>query len=300
ELEPVEELEEAGAAEPGGDEVAALIAGGSIRTWTIADLQRMAEEARSSIVMEDGVFRIKEEVYNGSDRVRGPESAPLRTLAREVVDHETEATETEKEEIPAGGAEDAAVAGGIGDLIRDEESIDISKDIVVEKSSAAPESFPIDREKTNPLPLKRNGVDYDQFLSAYPRSFAHTTQMKSLVEVSRRVSAVSAGVFLRKVDGFTLDLTVGMGEKTVETLRFALTEPVSQTLLVPRMAFAIAKNPAEIAFLRLRFDEEDLRYIKRLLFLPATFRGQEAYLFLSFSGETDIVIETLVAKLLIE
>jgi hypothetical protein len=151
----------------------------------------------------------------------------------------------------------------------------------------------------SPIRLKRNGLDYDEFLSSYPRSFTHTTQMKTLVELSRRVSAVSAGLFLKKIQAYAPDLAVGMSEKTLLRLSFSATEPVYKALLSARKAFAVNKNSADVGFLMGKIDPEDLRYMKRILLLPASFRGQEAYLLLSFAGETEIMIGQMLEKLVV-
>jgi hypothetical protein len=39
--------------------------------------------------------------------------------------------------------------------------------------------------------------------------------------------------------------------------------------------------------------------MKRVLLFPANFRGQEAYLLLSFAGETEIAIGPMLAKLVV-
>jgi hypothetical protein len=123
--------------------------------------------------------------------------------------------------------------------------------------------------------------------------------MKSLVEVSRRVSAVSAGLFLKKLDRYVPDLTIGLSEKTVKTCIFGPGDPISPGYLLSRKAVAIDRNPAEIRFLSAKFDQEDIRYMKRVLFVPAVFRSQEAYLLFSFSGETDISIDLILSKLIV-
>jgi hypothetical protein len=90
-----------------------------------------------------------------------------------------------------------------------------------------------------------------------------------------------------------------LSEKTVRTLSFAAGEPVYKSLLAARKAFAVNRNSADVAFLAGKVDPEDLRYMKRVLFIPAGFRGQEAYLLLSFAGETEIVIGQILAKLVV-
>jgi hypothetical protein len=258
----------------------------------------MVEEGKTAIVMENGVFRIKEEVYMAGEReLEKREASPLREIAEEVVRHEVKET-TEHASVLEEPAEEPGT-GGIGDLLPDEDTLDLSKVVSGEKGPATEEALTIDREKTNPLRLKRSGLDYDEFLSSYPRSFTLTTQMKSLVEVSRRVSAVSAGLLLKKVQGFSPDLTVGLSDKSVQSFVFQSNEPFSIGFLQTRKAVAIDKNPADIRFLSARFDPDDIRYMKRILIIPAVFRSQEAFLFLSFSSETDIAMNVMLSNLIV-
>jgi hypothetical protein len=279
------------------NELEALSRSGVVKAWTIDDLSKLVEEGKSAIVMEDGVFRIKEEVYMAGERARAlREGSHLREIAEEVVRHDEK--EGAEPSAPAQPAEEPGT-GGIGDLLRDEDILDLSKVVSGEKGAAPEEALTVDREKTNPLKLKRTGLDYDEFLSSYPRSFTHTTQMKSLVEVSRRVSAVSACLIIKKVQVFSPDLTVGLSDKSVRALVFETQEPFAAEFLQTRKAVTINRNPAEVRFLGTRFDQEDLRYMKRVLFIPAVFRSQEAFLFLSFSGETDIAMNVILSKLIV-
>ena len=302
ELEPVTEEAETPAAAPepvpDGDklsEIAALVTAGKVLSWTVDDLAKLVEESTSAIVLEDGVFRIKEQVYSVSETPGAPAASGLRELAQDVIGN----TGASRANGSTGDVLDEPVVGGIGDLLRDEDTLDLSQDVSAEKGLSVDEGLSLDSEKSNPIRLKRNGLDYDEFLSSYPRSFTHTTQMKSLVEVSRRVSAVSAGLFLKKLDGFVPDLTIGLSEKSVLACTFGPRDPLSATFLLARKAVAIDKNPSEIRFLAGRFDQEDIRYMKRMLFVPAVFRNLDAYLMLSFSGETDISIEPILSKLIV-
>jgi hypothetical protein len=314
ELEEIEELEgveeEAGEVTPASrtaaaidlereNELESLSAAGAVKAWTIEELSRLVEEGKSAIVMEDGVFRIKEEVYMAGDRAREKrEEGSLREIAEKVVRHEEKSGAGQPSPAEEPPTEEPGT-GGIGELLRDEDTLDLSKVVSGEKGAAPEEALTIDREKTNPLNLKRNGLDYDEFLASYPRSFTHTTQMKSLVEVSRRVSAVSAGLLIKKVQGFSPDLTVGLSDKSIQTLVFSATEAFAAEFLQKRKAVTIDKNPADVRFLSSRIDLEDLRYMRRILFIPAVFRSQDAFLFLSFSGETDIAMNVMLSKLIV-
>jgi len=172
--------------------------------------------------------------------------------------------------------------------------------VVAAGRETAAESAPAEIERSKTLTMKRNGLDYDEFLAAYPRSFSHTTQMKSLVEVSRRVAAVSAGLLLRKADGWSPDLTVGLGDRTLAGLHFQKGEPFGALLLGKRLAVAIDRPPGELKTFRVRIDPEDLKYTKRLLLLPATFRGQEAFLLFAFAADSDILLENVLSSLQVQ
>ncbi|MCX5841352.1 MAG: hypothetical protein NTY16_07860, partial [Deltaproteobacteria bacterium] len=275
-------------------ELSQLLKNHIIRTWSLDDIQKMVEEGRSAIVMENGVFRIKDDVYaSGGEAREGKADSELREIARDVVQHAAAS-----EAAPAPHEHEDTGLGGIGDLISDADSIDLSKVVSADRSTAPEEPVSINREKLNPIRLKRNGLDYDELLSSYPRSFTHTTQMKSLVEVSRRVEAVSAALFLKKIEGYFVDLTVGLGEKTLSILNFDVNSPFYSDMLLARKVISVDKTPTEIRFLKSRFDPDDLRYMRHVLFIPTIFRGQEAYLFFAFSGETDIAMNAILVKLL--
>jgi len=74
---------------------------------------------------------------------------------------------------------------------------------------------------------------------------------------------------------------------------------VFKSLISARKAFAVNKNSADVPFLVGKIDPEDLKYMKRTIFFPANFRGQEAYLLLSFAGETELLISQILSKLVI-
>jgi hypothetical protein len=205
--------------------------------------------------------------------------------------HETQAAAEPKEEEIG--------FSGIGDLIREEETIDLAKVVGSEKDTGIEVPLSLDREKNWPLRLKKSGIDFDEFLSYYPRSFTHTSQMKSLVEISRRVSAVSAGLLLKKPNGYFLDLAVGVNEKTFASLKFVNGDPILG-LMSMRRVVAVNRNIVEVRTLRSRIDVDDLRYMRRLLIIPAIFRGQDGYLFFSFSSESDIVMEYFLSSLKIQ
>jgi len=114
------------------------------------------------------------------------------------------------------------------------------------------------------------------------------------------VSGVNAGILLKRPQEYAPDLTVGLSEKSFQACRFPGEEPLVTEFLRSRMTVLINRNPSEIRFLASRFDSEDIKYMKRMILIPATFRSQEAYLFLSFSGETETTLGAILSKLLVK
>jgi hypothetical protein len=145
--------------------------------------------------------------------------------------------------------------------------------------------------------LTAQGIDYDDFLSIYPHSGSQTQQMRSLVEISRRVSAVSAGLLSKSPQAYGLELTVGLSESSRLKLRLPVDDPFVSRFLTARKTVAVEKNPSEIEMWRTLIDQEDLRYIKRILLIPAKFRSQEAYLFLAFASDQEIALKDVFSKL---
>jgi hypothetical protein len=271
-------------------EIESLIESGIITVLTMDQLQALVDESKSAIVMEDGVYRIKEDVYQANGKVK---QGKLKELAEEVIRHErTEGPAVESEGLGNGFS-------GIGDLIREEETLDLAKVAGVEKEAASNETLSLDKEKSWTMGFKKNGIDYDEFLSSYPRSFTHTSQMKSLVEVSRRVSAVGAGIILRKSEGYIPDLAIGSNEKTLHTFKFASKDAFFERLN-SRSAYIFNRAISELKCLRGKIDEEDLRYMKRLVFIPASYRSQDAYLFFLFSSDIELRMESLFSSLRVQ
>ena len=113
-----------------------LLASGAITSWTVEELQKLLEEGKSAIVMEDGLYRIKDEVYTAGSKPReGRDEEKLRQIVEEVVKHEMEG---ELNDVRTGDVEPAAEArmGSIGDLISAEDTFDLSDAILTDQEAS--------------------------------------------------------------------------------------------------------------------------------------------------------------------
>ncbi len=148
------------------EELDKLISSGLLKSWTLEELRTIVESNRSAVVMEDGVYRIKKELYAAAETEGQP--TPGSRALREVADQAIRGPgDSPPPASPAAAA--AGESGGIRDLIHEEDAFDLSKVISPEREGPA-ESRAGAKEQTIPLKLGRAGIDYDDFLSLYPRS----------------------------------------------------------------------------------------------------------------------------------
>ena len=76
-------------------------------------------------------------------------------------------------------------------------------------------------------------------------------------------------------------------------------DPLNELFLKERKAVAIEKNPSDLETWRAFIDQEDLRYMKRVLLVPAVFHSHEAYLLLAFASDREIVLKDIFSELLV-
>ena len=161
---------------PGGGltELADLIGQGLIRTYTLSEVEALVAEARTSVVMENGVYRIKEELRAeaaaAGRELRG--SKGLKALAEEALAAGTEAPAEEE--------------SGISELLGGDLGVDLAAELQGARYKGREVRLP-DRKKVKKIRFYGDGLDYDQFLSQFADGASDTGILKSLVEISRKI-----------------------------------------------------------------------------------------------------------------
>ena len=133
--------------------------------------------------------------------------------------------------------------------------------------------------KARKIRLFENGIDYDGYLEGFRRGKTETDRLRSLVDLSRSLRAVNAGIFVATGGRFEAKLKVGLLDHA-GTLAFSAQEPVGARYLHPRKAVVVAGSLEKVTALARHFHPDDLKYMQGALFLPAVYQGANAVLFL--------------------
>jgi hypothetical protein len=256
-----------------------LLASKTIRTFSLEAIEAIIMEQRSSVVMEDGVYRIKDEVVAGAEgksRRRG-----LMALA------EASLSEPAK---TSGGLE-----SGIGALLGDESILDLETEIgqIRERSTEIDYAT---LKKTKNIHFFEDGLDYDEYLKSFRGGKTETDRLRSLVELSGKLKAVNAAIFSKDNGKYALVLKVGLNDPGFEVY-FTPEEPFIHMFVKPRHTVYIGENIEKIKALSKKMHPEDLKYMQAVLIFPAVFHGHESFLFLGLPVQWDLDIEDIITRL---
>ncbi len=287
EVEPIEELEEVEEIESIEDltpeeeketiekdwveedeetELTEYVKQGFIKVYSIEDFANLVKEIKHSIVMEDGVYKIKEDVFKSSEV-------------------------SEEESIPE---EESELS--IGALFGDEESEDIFKD-VKEEIEEGKEEFAVQVKREKLFPITERGLNYDEYLKYYSLSINDNALIKSFVDTSRFVSAIGIASLILEDTTYRVDLKIGFEDLILDLLKISNEEPFGRLFLKERNFVFINKPVREIKALKVKFPRIDFPFIESIIFFPLIYKGGEGYLVLAFSKGKKMDPETLIKAL---
>jgi hypothetical protein len=256
-----------------------LVASKVIRTYALDAIETIIMEQRSSVVMEDGVYRIKDEIVSGAEgktHRRG-----LMALAQASLSEQAKGS---------GGLE-----SGIGALLGDESILDLETEIGQIRDRSTEIDYTTYRKSKN-IHFFEDGLDYDEYLKAFRGGKTETDRLRSLVELSGKLKAVNAAIFSKEDDTYTLALKVGLNDPGFE-VNFAVEEPFIDMFVKPRKTVYIGENIERIKALSKKMHPEDLKYMQAVLMFPAMFKGRESFILLGLPVQWDLNIEDIVTRL---
>jgi hypothetical protein len=261
------------------EQLKALLEAGIIRAYSLEAIEAIIMEQRSSVVIEDGAYRIKEELAAGADdraRRRG-----LMALA--------EAALVEPVKVAA------AKESGIGALLGDESILDLETELgqIGERST---ELDYISPRKTKNIHFFEDGLDFDEYLKAFRGGKTETDRLRSLVELSGKLKAVNAALFYKDNDKYSMVLKVGLNDPGFDVY-FTPDEPFIRMFVETHQTVIIGENIEKIKALSKKMHPEDLKYTQSALIFPAIFRGAEAFLILGLPVLWDLNIEDIITRL---
>jgi hypothetical protein len=256
-----------------------LIAANTIRTYSLDAIEAIIMEQRSSVVMENGVYRIKEEIVSGEEGK--PRRRGLLALAQASL------VEPAKES--------PGLESGIGALLGDESILDLETEIGQIRERSAEIDYATFR-KTKNIHFFEDGLDYDEYLKGFRGGKTETDRLRSLVELSGKLKAVNAAVFSKDDGKYSLVLKVGLNDPGFE-IYFTSREPLIEMFVEQRLTVYIGENIEKIKALSKKLHPDDLKYMQAALLFPAVFGGHESFVLLGLPVHWNLEIEDIITRL---
>ena len=121
--------------------------------------------------------------------------------------------------------------------------------------------------------------------------------MKALAEVSGSVQAVSAAILRQAGPTFTPELTIGLMDASIRSLRFQEDEPFYRNFLAEPHLVMLNNEVGRIRAISRKLGAEDMRYMSGAVFLPVFFQGQPALMFMAFSEAKNWDVKELIIRM---
>jgi hypothetical protein len=261
------------------NQLESFLASNTIRTYSLQDIEAIIMEQRSSVVMEDGVYRIKDEIVAGAEGK--PRRRGLMALAAASLSEPAKST---------GGLE-----SGIGALLGDESILDLETEIGQIRERSTEIDYAALR-KTKNIHFFEDGLDYDEYLKSFRGGKTETDRLRSLVELSGKLKAVNAAIFSKDDGKYELVLKVGLNDPGFEVY-FTSEEPFVDMFVRTRRTVYIGENIEKIKALAKKMHPDDLKYMQAALIFPAVFRGRKSFVLLGLPVRWDLDIEDIITRL---
>jgi hypothetical protein len=276
------EMEEPAAENKPADEMALLdrlAAQGVLHAYSLEEFEAQIRELRTSVVMENGVYRVKEEVRQAKEPAAAVAAARGRGLMALA-----------EASLSTGGEAES----GIGALLDAGSGVDLSDEL---GPSSVRSEFPsyADLRRTKRI-LFADGLDYDQYLEQFRVGVSETGSLRSLVEISRKLKAVNAALLIKTGEAYVSRLRIGLLEKPARIL-FSAGETFYDRFLSRRQAVLLNGRPQAIPSLAARFNPEDLKYMQMAVFLPAVYQSTEAMLFFGLPVKRPLELKDVIQAL---
>ena len=272
-LEVSEESTHAWSAEEEAADLEEFVKNGKIKIYSIDELKELVEKYKHTIVSENGVYTIKEELFK-------PE------------------TKKQTEKITKGAEEEISDNSGmlsIGDLFEDRENEDLLKDVGGHEEQKS-ETFVNRAQKIKILPLTDRGINWDEYLKYFNKPFSDVTKVKALVEVSRTVQAVSCAIMIKDDDFFIPDITIGLSDNSQKIFKIGQKDPFGQMFVKEGTTVICNAELKSVKYFSSKFSDEDKPYFKRAVFFPIVYKSASALLFFSFSKDSILEIKELIGR----
>ncbi len=145
--------------------------------------------------------------------------------------------------------------------------------------------------------VRTRGIEYDNYMRSITKKTDDITIVKSLVTLSRKLESIYAGIVTEQDGKYKMEYSVGLQDLTKKLFLLPETDPYVMFFFMQKRAFLINLPVGETVSMGKYFSEYDRKFLNGLAFLPATFKGRDAYLFLGFPKYEQRDLRTIFAGL---
>lgn len=232
--------------------------------YYLEDLIAEYKRATQNIILEeDGVYRIKPELYQTTKTLY--KNKGLKALAEAILE------KAQTSQQPTASIE--TLFSHVPTLL------DLSEENALAKSenSAAFKNLKIKLE----IPLISQGLDLDTYLDNYKYPISDKVIIHSLGEIIKKSKAVSAGIISCDPE-VRLSLAIGLTASSVNQFKLEANNFFVQEYLKNRMVILISGVFAKLGLFKKSLTQDDMRFIRSAVFFPLILEKRQDYLFLGF------------------
>jgi hypothetical protein len=243
-----------------------LIEGGKIKCYTLKETLDLYEKSSTNVVFDEGVYRIKEELYNAP--AKKTEHKGLKALAESMIGKEENKKESE--------------IIGIDHIIKIDESF---PDFTVDNGTETPpvkRIFTIMRKR---MPFIDMGLDIDSYIKQFDSYDDEKVSIHAFGILLKKLKSICAAVFTIEGNAYKVALSIGINQESITNFEFALSSVFVMSYLDKQQVVYFDEPIANIHIFDEKLTAIDKKYIKYAVFLPAKYQNKKAYLFIGLPAQ---------------
>ncbi|MBN1525280.1 MAG: hypothetical protein JW904_12395 [Spirochaetales bacterium] len=249
-----------------------------VEVLSIEDVLRVLDEKGKNVIMEDGVFRIRKDLYNKTAGDGKSFKGGLRARAESFL------------KTPV--VEEEPVVSGIDQLLG---SKGVVLDTIIKKEQTGQEDT-IFNSIAKRIPLTGKGLDLDRYMRAFGKTLSDKTKITAFGDILKKSKAINAVLFMEEKQ-LSVSISIGLTSKSAAMFQFGADEPFFTEYIAQKKIVFIKEGFSKLQLFTECFSPDDLRFIDSGIFIPAFSEQKPAYIFLGFSATVGYGISDLMQKI---
>jgi hypothetical protein len=241
---------------------------GKIICYSLEEVKREYENTGKNVIFDNGIYRIKEELYNKQQAK--PVRKGLKALAEAVLT--AERTKEEKGVV------------GIEHLIKIDESL---SDFAADSGVGKTEPGKIFSRAVKRMPFTDTGLDMDEYFRQYNSGTGDKASVQAFGRLLKKMKSVCAAILTGRGNTYEVSFSIGLDDESKNAFMLPVDSPFVVNYLEPRMVLYIKQPLNGIHVFDDKLSKQDKKYVKHAILFPARFAGQNAYLFFGLTGRQE-------------